>query len=275
MTRLLVGVVWVSVSALRFGPAALTSSASTQNQPPNATAGDTDFNWPFLQLRADLPAYSQPIRPYALTTNAEDHHYMPKPRHRHPSRLLRLLGSSLDLFWMSIEKPSEASGGHGDGEPAREKCNLNASSVLREAAAKQRRGLEGDAAGLDLDSLPAHVARSVRDRLVRSATCGLSCQWVDLGPAFWPRWLRRTDCERSDGVRSCSFPGGMACVRAQTTRIKILAWNCLAIREGDNGSLKAGGSDGNAAASTGERRKRCVWRRLPYPVVTSCTCSCE
>ncbi|TMS23673.1 ATPase asna1 [Larimichthys crocea] len=196
---------------------------------------------------------------------------MPKPRHRRPSHLLRLLGSSFDLFWMSIEQPSEASVGHGDTLPAKspkntaqEKFNLSASSELREAAANHRQKLEKDAADLDLGSLPSHVASSIRDWLVRSATCGLSYQWVDLGPAFWPRWLRQTDCERSDGVRSCSFPGGMECVRAQTTHIKILAWHCLKMREGGDRSrgIKADRSE----MGTGEVMKRCIWRQVPYPV---------
>ncbi|XP_044045958.1 noggin-2-like [Siniperca chuatsi] len=288
---------WISVSVLLYGSAAFTSNSSTQNQLPNVTvvqdAEDWGWDSPFLQLRANLPSYSQPIRPYTLLTNAEDYHYMPKPRHRRPSRLLRLLGSSFDLFWMSIEQPSEGSGGHGDGQPllrgdsqpaklpnntaAGEKFNLSAAPQLREAAANHRRKLEKEAADLDLGSLPSNVASSVRDWLVRSATCRLSYQWVDLGPAFWPRWLRQTDCERSGGVQSCSFPGGMECVRAQTTHIKILAWHCLEIREGGDGSrrIKAEMSDGSTEMGTGEVIKKCIWRQVLYPVVTACTCSCK
>uniref|UniRef100_A0A4W6F3V5 Noggin n=1 Tax=Lates calcarifer TaxID=8187 RepID=A0A4W6F3V5_LATCA len=189
---------------------------------------------PFLQLRASLPSFSQPIRPYTLLTNTEDYHYMPKPRHRRPSRLLRLLGSSFDPFWMSIEQPSEASGSDGDGRPF----------------------LHGDteAAGLDFSSLPLDVASSLQFWLVRSAMCELHFKWTDLGPAFWPRWLRQTDCQRSNGGRSCSFPSGMECVRAQTTNIKILAWHCLEIRDGADGSREI---------------------KVPYPVVTACTCSCK
>ncbi len=285
---------WISVSVLQYGSAAFTSNISTQNQLPNVTVvqDEEDAGWysPFLQLRASLPSYSQPIRPYTLLMNAEDYHYMPKPRHRRPSRLLRLLGSSFDLFWMSIEQPSEASGGRGDGRPllrgdslptnyttAREKFNLSATPQLRQAAANHRQKLEKEAADLDLGSLPSHVVSSVRDWLVRSASCGLSYQWVDLGPAFWPRWLRQTDCESSDGVQSCSFPVGMECVRSQTTHIKILAWHCLEMGEGGNRSrrMKADRSAGSTEMGTGEVTKRCIWRQVPYPVVTACTCSCK
>ncbi|XP_039665931.1 noggin-2-like [Perca fluviatilis] len=273
---------WISVSVLLHGSASFTSNISTQMQFPNVAVvqneEDTGWDSPFVQLRASLPSYSKPVRPYTLFTNAEDYHYLPKPRHLRRSHLLRLLGSSYDLFWMSIDQPSEASKRHGDGQPmgnlslhaklpnytsAWKKFNLSASPELRDAAANHHQMLVKEAADLDLGSLPSRVASSIRDWLVRSATCGLSYQWVDHGPAFWPRWLRQTDCERSDGVQSCSFPGGMKCVRAKTAHIKILAWHCLEIREG-----------GDRSMGTGEDMKRCIWKQVPYPVVTACTCSC-
>ncbi len=282
---------------LKYESAAFPFNISTMNQPPDVTdvEDEKDSGWdsPFLQLRANLPSYSQPIRPYTLLTNTEDYHRMPKPRHLRPSRLLRLLGSSFDLFWMSIEQPSEASGGHHEGQlllrgdklpdklpnytTAREKLNLSASTELREAAARHRLKLEKEAADLDLGSLPSYVATSVRNWFVHSATCGLSYEWVDLGPTFWPRWLRQTDCERSDGVRSCSFPVGMECVRAQTADIKILAWHCYETREGGDGSdgIKADKSYGSTDMETGGVMTRCKWRPVPYPVVTACTCSCK
>ncbi|XP_029294415.1 noggin-like [Cottoperca gobio] len=274
--------------------ASSASNISTQIQLSNATVlqGEEDTGWdsPFLQLRESLLSYTQPLCPYTLLTNAEDYHYMPKPRHRRPSLLLRLLGSSFDPIWMSIEQPSEASRGPGDGQPlgnvsllaklsitARNKHSLSASPETREAAENHRQKLAKEAADLDLGSLPSHVASSVRNWLVRSATCGLSYQWVDLGPAFWPRWLRQTDCERADGVRSCSFPGGMECVRAQMARIKILAWHCLEIGEGVGGPrrIKADRPDGSTEIGMGEAMNRCIWRQVPYPVVTACTCSCK
>ncbi|CAK6962932.1 noggin-2-like [Scomber scombrus] len=288
---------WIFVSVLLRGPAALTPNASTQDELLNVTEEDTGWDSPFLQLRASLPSYSQPIRPYTLPTNSEDYQHMPKSRHRRPSRLLRILGSSFDPFWMSIDQPSLTSGvGEGDqddGRPLlrgdslpaklpnytafREKVNLSASSDLREAAAHRRQKLEEEAADLDFGFLPPDVASSVRAWLVRSAACGLRYQWVDLGAAYWPRWLRQTHCEGSDGGRSCSFPRGMDCRRAQTTHLKILAWHCLEIREGGDGSskIKADWSDGSTEMGTSEAVRRCLWRQVPYPVVTACTCSCK
>ncbi|XP_060907870.1 noggin-2-like [Labrus mixtus] len=282
---------WIYVSLL-YGSAVFSSNISAHNQLPNVTLGqdvkDKGMDSSFLQLRVSLTSYLQPIRPYTLMTRTEDYQYLPKPRHRRLSQLLHLLGSSYDVFWMSIEQPSEGPGGQGDRNSllrgfhlpanlpnkttAKENFNLSDSPELREAAANQHLKLEEEATDLDLSSLSSDVARSARDWLVRSATCELSYQWVDLGPAFWPRWLRQTDCKKSDGGQSCSFPSGMECVRAKTFHIKILAWHCFDIR-GDDGPrrIKADKSDG----STVIRTKRCLWRQVSYPVVTACKCSCK
>ncbi|XP_035803793.1 noggin-2-like [Amphiprion ocellaris] len=271
---------WVSLCVLLHGSAAFTSNISTTNQLSNVTMvqdqEDADWDSPFLKLRASLPSYSQPIRPYSLQTQAEDYLYLPKPRHRRPSRLLRLLGSSFDPFWMSIDQPSEASEGSRPLKHTtfKEKFNLSSSPELRDAAVDSRQKLQKEAAELDLGSLPSDVVSSVRSWLVRSATCELHYRWVDLGPAFWPRWLRQTDCERADGEQSCSFPSGMKCVRAQTAHIRILAWHCIEIRDG-SGRIKGNRSEGSKEMETGEAEKRCLWRQMPYPVVTACLCSCK
>lgn len=276
---------WLSMSVLLYGSAAFTLNISTQDLPTNLTAAqdEEDIEWDsqFLQLRANLMSSAQPLHPYTLLTNAEDYSYLPKPRHRRLSRLQRLLGPSFDPFWMSIEMPSEESGSHSDGPPSRgdslqgraaEKFNLSVSPELREASASLVQKLEMEAADVDLGFLPSEAASAVRDWLVRSASCGLSSQWIDLGPAFWPRWLRQTDCEKLDGERSCSFPSGMECVRAQTTNLKILAWHCLEVKEK---GIKADRPDGSTGTGTAQVLHRCLWRQVPYPVVTGCTCSCK
>lgn len=289
------GFCWIYVSLL-YGSAVLGSLNSTQNQLPNVTLfqekEDKSKDSSFLQLRARIPSYLQPIRPYSILTSTEDGQCLPKPKHRRPAHLLRLLGSSLDLFWMSIEKPSEASLSrgkgksllHGDSLPAklfirnshRGKFNVSASPELREAAANRRQELEKEAEDLDLSYLPSHVSGHVRDWLVQSATCELSYQWVDLGPALWPRWLRQTDCVRTDGGRSCSFPAGMECVQAETAHIQILAWNCLEIRGGAGSkTTRTESSDSSTVTETGEFMKKCSWKVVPYPVITACKCSCK
>lgn len=258
---------------------------------------DTDFDdVSFLRTRSSsFVSSSQPIRPYSLSMNEGDYHYAPKPKHLRHNRLLRILGSSFDPFWMSIERPAEArvdtdaSGGQtaSRGDPpappalpnytTNEGFNFGASPELTEGAARYQRKLQNDAEDLDLSELPADVASTLRDWLVRSATCGMRYQWVKLAPVFWPRWLRHTDCEKSGGSRSCSFPSGMACRQAQTTQIKILAWHCWSSEERGGDGLRgmAGIDRETVVVGTGVAGRKCLWRQVPYPVVTACKCSCK
>lgn len=258
---------------------------------------DTDFDdVSFLRTRSSsFVSSSQPIRPYSLLMNEGDYHYAPKPKHLRHNRLLRILGSSFDPFWMSIERPAEArvdtdasagqtaSRGDPPAPPAlpnyttNEGFNFGASPELTEGAARYQRKLQNDAEDLDLSELPADVASTLRDWLVRSATCGMRYQWVKLAPVFWPRWLRHTDCEKSGGSRSCSFPSGMACRQAQTTQIKILAWHCWSSEERGGDGLRgmAGIDRETVVVGTGVAGRKCLWRQVPYPVVTACKCSCK
>ncbi|KAM9489767.1 noggin-2-like [Salvelinus alpinus] len=277
-----------------------TSMISNQEQVRSETPmgqKDTDFDDVFfLRTRSSsFASSSQPIRPYSLSMNEGDYHYAPKPKHLRHNRLLRILGSSFDPFWMSIERPAEArvdtdaSGGQtaSRGDPpappalpnytTNEGFNFSASPELTEGAARYQRKLQNDAEDLDLSELPADVASTLRDWLVRSATCGMRYQWVKLAPVFWPRWLRHTDCEKSGGSRSCSFPSGMACRQAQTTQIKILAWHCWSSEEGGGDGLRgmAGIDRGTVVVGTGVAGRKCLWRQVPYPVVTACKCSCK
>ncbi|XP_028830253.1 noggin-like [Denticeps clupeoides] len=254
-----------------------------------------------------FPFPAQSVRPYSLSINREDYHYAPKPRHLRPSRLIRLLGAAFEPFWMSVERPAGAgvwlteeaaarSAARRDaGRPTKltvqkvpggeasaallanfttitRGFNISASPELVEGAARYRRKLEKEAEDLDLSSLPGDVAGAVREWLVRSATCGLRYRWMDLGPVFWPRWLRHTDCYRAGGEETCSFPSGMACRRAQVTHLKILAWHCWGSEE--NG-VRRGADKVTPTVRMGALSKNCVWRQVPYPVVTACKCSCK
>ncbi|XP_061086479.1 noggin-2-like [Conger conger] len=217
-----------------------------------------------------------PVRPYSLSINEEDYHYSPKPKDLRPARLLRVLGSSFDPFWMSIDRPAEAiwsSGSETERAAFQDRVVLPGSLKLSEGAARYQRKLEKEAEDLDLSHFPPESTSFIRAWLVRSATCELRYQWVNLGSIFWPRWLRHTDCDETGSSRSCSFPSGMSCRRAQITHIKILAWHCWG---GEDGGGKIFGTGrGLAGPSIGVSGKRCTWRQVPYPVVTACKCSCK
>lgn len=195
---------------------------------------------------------SAPVRPYSLSLSPEDYRYAPKPRHLRPGRLRRLLGSAFDPFWMATEEP------RGRNGSSLEENLETMSRDLAEGAGRYHCKLWREVEGLELPTplppeLAGPVARRLRQWLVERATCRLTAAWVDLGPVFWPRWVRHTTCET--GPPGCSWPPGMACRPAQLTRIKLLAWHCW------------------TAQHPGPTN--CTWRQIPYPVVAACKCSCR
>ncbi|XP_074428814.1 noggin-like [Larus michahellis] len=225
-------------------------------EPPPPPSGTAD---PAAHLLRGRP--SAPVRPYSLSLSPEDYRYSPKPRHLRPGRLRRLLGSAFDPFWMATEEPR----GRNGSVPEAEEENLEAlSRDLAEGAGRYRRKLWREAEGLELPpllppgpglspELPGVLARRLRQWLVERAACRLTSAWVDLGPVFWPRWVRHTACDTAPP--GCSWPPGMTCRPAQLTHIKLLAWHCWAPR------------------SPGPQH--CAWRQIPYPVVAACKCSCR
>ncbi|KAM4782912.1 noggin-like [Cyanocitta cristata] len=218
--------------------------------PPSSTADPT------AHLLRGHP--SAPVRPYSLSLSPEDYRYSPKPRHLRPGRLRRLLGSAFDPFWMATEEP------RGRNGSILEENLESMSRDLAEGAGRYHRKLWREAEGLELPillpaapelppELPGVLARRLRQWLVERASCRLTSAWVDLGPIFWPRWVRHTTCE--SGPPGCSWPPGMSCRPAQLTRIKLLAWHCWTPQH--------------------PGPPNCAWRQIPYPVVAACKCSCH
>ncbi|XP_076711547.2 noggin-like [Callospermophilus lateralis] len=215
-----------------------------------------------LQLIRSRP--SGPARPYGLSRAVGDYQYAPKPKHRRPDRLLSLLGASYDPFWMTEEEPHR--GGHREGRMG------TLSRELADSMERYRGQLAREVAELPLPALPARepntssgawelreAASILRHWLVDLASCGLTSSWVDLGPVFWPRWVRHTDCDESPPA--CSWPPGMTCRPAQTMHIKLLAWHCwLSPRLPPGQALPL---------------QQCAWRQVLYPVVAACKCSCR
>ncbi|XP_037245785.1 noggin-like [Falco rusticolus] len=236
-------------------PGALSPPPSLEEsqEPLLPTSSTTD---PAAHLLRSRP--SAPVRPYSLSLSPEDYRYSPKPRHLRPGRLRRLLGSAFDPFWMAIEEPW----GH-NGSILKE--NLESlSRDLAEGAGRYRCKLWREVEGLELPTLlppspglppelPGALAHRLRQWLVEQAACRLTSAWVDLGPVFWPCWVRHTAC--NTGPPSCSWPPGMTCRPAQVTHIKLLAWHCWGPQS--PGPL------------------HCAWQQIPYPVVAACKCSCR
>lgn len=73
------------------------------------------------------------------------------------------------------------------------------------------------------EGLPPEYRELVKSWLVRRATCPIRFVWNDLGPYFWPRWLRRGECAENT---TCSWPPGMQCVPGGARNLNVLRWHC-------------------------------------------------
>ena len=78
--------------------------------------------------------------------------------------------------------------------------------------------------------LKPSVRKYLEKWLLQRATCRLHPAWTDLGPLFWPRWVRRGSCGDDDGLggggSSCSWPPGMRCVPEVSRTVRLLHWHC-------------------------------------------------
>jgi hypothetical protein len=81
-----------------------------------------------------------------------------------------------------------------DGGPAEERPTVR---MLREMAATELH--------LPDDVVPPEYRAAVTAWLVRRATCPIRYVWDDLGPYFWPRWVRRGECLQETGLYMLRF----------------------------------------------------------------------
>ncbi|KAM3833143.1 noggin-like [Vipera latastei] len=218
---------------------------------------DIHLIWSKLQTQA---------RPYSLSLSPEDYHYaVPKPKHLRTSKLMKLLGSSYEPFWMSPEDPR-------DRNPSTKELSAQKRELTKHTA-RFRKKLLQETSRLELpkllpllpfeDGIARNLSQSfiyhLRRWLVDSAICSLTSSWIDMGSVFWPRWIRHTYCDLMQA--GCTWPPGMTCQPAQITHIKLLAWHCWI--------------NGTQSLNLRKSRKECVWRQIPYPVVTGCKCACS
>ncbi|XP_072348643.1 noggin-2-like [Scyliorhinus torazame] len=222
--------------------------AAIKLHPPPRPGSQAESAW--IRMKA-----SNTVRPYSLALTKDHYHYSPRPKHLDAKKLMKLLGSSFDPFWMSVKSRR--------GNKSHEGLTL-LNRDLAAGAMRSRRKLWQESQRLDVAISPAggaqgnvtEAARAQwRQRLVEVASCPLTSWWVDLGAVFWPRWVRHTDCDGSKA--GCSWPPGMTCAQAQWVHIKLLVWHCW------------------AAGERARSLRHCTWRQMPYPVVTACKCSCQ
>ena len=99
--------------------------------------------------------------------------------------------------------------------------------------------------------------------LVQKSACPVQFEWNDLGEYFWPRWIKHGTCQgggQQAKTSGCSWPQGMNCVQDEVEMLQILRWHCRTRR--------------NKSSSKSLRKRKCKWYKVPYPVTSSCKCSC-
>ncbi|XP_072029093.1 noggin-3-like [Amphiura filiformis] len=180
---------------------------------------------------------SDKTQPLPLVEVVPDSMSLPTGRDMNPKRLRRKLGDHFDKEWMSVEEPSNK--------------NLG-SEVIRVG---NYSWLLEELNSLHISSLPSSVTDQLQAWLLAKAFCPVSYQWTNIGPLFWPPWVKRGSCVE----KSCSWPSGMMCVPGQTTIIRLMRWHCR---------------PSSSSRASGGREAKCKWLQVPYPVTSECTCSC-
>ncbi|XP_046872997.1 noggin-3-like [Hypomesus transpacificus] len=167
----------------------------------------------------------------------------PKERDLNETELRSTLGSHFDPLFMSITPPEDKYVGEedqGDWELRQKPSG---------AMPKEFKAIEFEVQHGKRQKPSKKLRRRLQLWLWSYAFCPVVYSWNDLGPRFWPRWVKGGKCYNK---RSCSVPEGMVCKPAKSAHFTILRWRCLQKK----GDLK------------------CSWILVQYPIISECKCSC-
>ena len=190
----------------------------------------------------------------------------PRGRQLKETKLLEKMGSDFDPSWMAVERPRAR---HNI------KVSLPEEEVARLMEEVSSLDIENDIREmLDREPDQEHeptVVRAVgafQQWLVRKSSCPVEFDWVDLGEYFWPRYLRKGECQSGEdsdpALSSCSWPRGMSCNPAGAEVLHILRWHCRRRRTPDLLGL--------TTRQKIRKSYKCRWIKVPYPVTSSCKC---
>lgn len=200
----------------------------------------TNHRYP-LQMRPS-PSDDLPVEP---PTFQLDKQFLPTDDDLSPRKLRKLLGTNYDPAFMSSVRPLESI----------HKPNGTLVYDLKEARKLTHLPDDMHSFSIEVDGHRKRVkvrGRKTQRRLLRFLSlysyCPLHYQWKDLGPRFWPRWIREGMCYNG---RSCSIPAGMSCQPRQSAKKTILLWHCYK-----------------------RKHRSCRWIAIKYPIITRCSCRC-
>ena len=185
----------------------------------------------------DLPV-EPPVFPF-------DNQLLPTAADLSPHKLSKMLGPDYDPAFMSSVRPLESIN-NPNGTLSYDLKRANKLNNLPQDIKDFNLSVPGRRRRLKLKS--QKTRRRVLRFLSLYGQCPVHYKWKDLGPRFWPRWIREGNCYNG---RSCSIPAGMACKAIQSESKTVLWWHCPK-----------------------RRHKACRWISIKYPIITRCTCSC-
>jgi hypothetical protein len=208
--------------------------------------------------------------------------------------MMSKLGDDFDPRWMSVERPSANQTSSTSSATSPDDPELLNDLRRLRFTYRDERGEE--------HQLRQAVVRQLERWLLDRARCEVRYTWDDLGPLFWPRWIRHGSC---DTRAACSWPPGMHCTAAESDTLRVLHWQCRPRASGGarhrrqaaagaenpdrksttSPSRSTGFKTSRTATSSsrsrsGRRRQRssdrsqCRWKKVPYPVTSECFCSC-
>nr|ACO06226.1 noggin 2 [Schmidtea mediterranea] len=93
--------------------------------------------------------------------------------------------------------------------------------------------------------------RKLRTFLDLFSWCPVTYQWKDMGPKFWPRWIKQGSCANLS--KSCSYPEGLVCQEYEHKNIAVLRFLCMSDWAID----------------------KCKWYKIYIPFLLTCRCGCN
>ncbi|CAH8639475.1 unnamed protein product [Schistosoma intercalatum] len=216
-------------------------------------------------------------------------------------KLRRILGFDLQINWMSIENPlnSQSKSTRSTLLSSIPEPDNHLLNIIDELNFTVFRSINNDGLIYPL-KMTIDQVNIMKSWLLQRATCTMEYIWEDLGPLFWPRWIKRGVCVNT---QSCSWPPGMRCRSSGSRSLKLLRWVCIngsgkeasnrRRREFQTNYLNHHNRDTNSHQTyVDERRSKrvrrlirklsltangyhCEWNRHEYMVSDHCTCGCE
>lgn len=194
----------------------------------------------------------------------------PRGKHMKTSRLLKKMGSDFQGAWMSVERPTPNDFQRSDEVSLPEEqvamlmeqvTDLDIETEILEMMGESESGHEPTV---------SKAVGAFQQWLVKKSSCPVKFEWEDLGEFFWPRYVRRGECQQRaagwerSAPASCSWPRGMSCNPADAEVLQILRWHCRRRKTPDLLGL--------TTRQKIRKSYKCRWIKVPYPVTSSCKC---